>query len=83
MAARPERKKKYYLGAKILNSAMFVVLFLISCYCKGKVHTYWLMLPEWGQKAFENSLTDRIIGEKNGRVNEGKRAGKVFRAYES
>lgn len=45
VAARPERKKKYYLGAKILNSAMFVVLFLISCYCKGKVHTFWLMLP--------------------------------------
>lgn len=45
VVCRPEWKKKYYLGAKILNSAAFVTVFLISIYISGKVHSFWLMLP--------------------------------------
>lgn len=45
VVCRPEWKKKYYLGAKILNSAAFVAVFLISTYISGAIHSFWLMLP--------------------------------------
>ncbi len=45
VVCRPEWKKKYYLEAKILNSAAFVTVFLISTYISGEVHSFWLMLP--------------------------------------
>lgn len=45
VVCRQEWKKKYYLGAKILNSAAFVAVFLISTYISGAIHSFWLMLP--------------------------------------
>lgn len=45
VVCRPEWKKKYYLEAKILNSASFLTVFFISAYRSEAIHTFWLMLP--------------------------------------
>lgn len=45
VVCRPEWKKKYYLEAKILNSAAFLTVFCVSAYMSGEIHTFWLMLP--------------------------------------
>lgn len=45
VVCRPEWKKKYYLEAKILNSAAFLTVLFVSAYLSEAIHTFWLMLP--------------------------------------
>lgn len=37
--------RKYYIGAKVLNSLAFLAVFFASTYLSGEVMQFWLMLP--------------------------------------